>query len=68
MTIRIHVNGQPREVEAGSTIADLLALLDQKPALLAIERNKAIVPKAAHATTALENGDRVEIVTFVGGG
>jgi sulfur carrier protein len=68
MKITIHVNGQPRQVESGTTIADVLAGLDAKPALLAVERNRSIVPKAEHGTTELHDGDRVEIVTFVGGG
>lgn len=68
MKLNIIVNGQPRVVERGATIADVLAQLREKPALLAVEHNRVIVPKAAHATTSLAEGDRVEIVTFVGGG
>lgn len=68
MKLNIIVNGQPRAVERGATIADVLAQVREKPALLAVERNRVIVPKAAHATTSLEEGDHVEIVTFVGGG
>ena len=66
--LRVLVNGEPREVAAGASVADLLRALDSKPALAAVERNRELVPKARHAATRLEDGDRIEIVTFVGGG
>lgn len=67
-TIRITVNGNPRAVGCGTTISDLLASLEMKPVLLAVERNREIVRKSDFSTTPLADGDRIEIVTFVGGG
>jgi thiamine biosynthesis protein ThiS len=62
------VNGEPREVADGSTVADLIAALGLDRRHVAVERNRAIVPKAAHAAEALVAGDVLEVVTFVGGG
>jgi len=64
----ITVNGEPRSVAAGATVADLLAQLgfDQGP--VAVERNRAVVRRADHGLTRLAAGDRLEIVTFLGGG
>jgi thiamine biosynthesis protein ThiS len=67
-TLRLVVNGAPQRLARGATIADLLAQLGVKPALLAVERNGALVPKSRHAETRLADGDAIEIVTFVGGG
>lgn len=66
--LRLHVNGEPRAVPAGSTVADLVRLLGLTPAQVAVERNKAIVRRADHAATPLADGDRLEVVTFFGGG
>ena len=62
------VNGQPRQVPAGTTVSALLAGLQPRPQLCAVEVDGRIVPKSAHATTELRDGQSVEIVTFVGGG
>lgn len=66
--ISIVVNGEPRTVAAGTTIAALLAELDLGQRRVAVERNRAVVPRAQHADTALADGDRLEVVAFVGGG
>lgn len=66
--MRVQVNGQPREIEPGSTITALLALLGLGDRPVAVERNTAIVPRAQHAATELHEGDALEIVQFVGGG
>ena len=66
--MRISVNGQWRETEDGSTVADLLAGLSLEPARVAVERNKQLVPRKRHAETALAERDELEIVTLVGGG
>ena len=66
--IRLQVNGQPLEVVAGATVSALLAQLGYTLGAVAVERNRAVVPRAAHPTTELFPGDEVEIVTFVGGG
>ena len=66
--IQITVNGIPRNVSTGSTIASLLQELALEPRGLAVERNLELVPRAAHADTILQPGDRVEVVSLVGGG
>lgn len=65
--MRIQVNGEPREIAAG-TILDLVQALGLDPRKVAVERNLEIVPKSLHAATALADDDRIEIVQFVGGG
>lgn len=62
------VNGAPRELPAGATVSDLLRALGLEGRPLAVERNLEIVPRSVHASTQLADGDRVEIVTMVGGG
>ena len=66
--MRIEVNGDIREVAPQTTVRDLLRDLGLEGTLVAVERNHDIVPRAAHATTVIENGDAVEVVRFVGGG
>lgn len=66
--LTVSVNGEPRALPAGSTVADLVAALGLLPAQVAVERNQQIVRRAEHATTALAEGDRLEVVTFFGGG
>ena len=64
----VFVNGQPREVTAPLSVAGLLEQLDVPPRGVAVELNLDIVPRVRHAETQLADGDRVEIVTLVGGG
>jgi thiazole synthase len=66
--ISVTVNGDPRRVRAGATIAGMLRELDIDPARVAVERNLAIVPKSTLDDVQVEDGDRFEIVHFVGGG
>ena len=65
--LSITVNGEPRRTPAGS-IADLVRSLELDPAKVAVERNGVIVPRSTLATVGLAEGDRLEIVHFVGGG
>lgn len=67
-TIALLVNGEARTLPAGSTVKDLVAALGLKPEQVAVERNKTIVRRADHAAVHLQEGDRVEVVTFFGGG
>lgn len=67
-SIDVVINGQSRTVEDGTTISVLLAELGLGERRVAVERNREIVPRAEHATTKLAAGDRLELVTFVGGG
>lgn len=64
----ITVNGEEKRLEGPMTVAGLLAALALEPRKIAVERNLEIVPKSQFAATALEPGDRIEIVQFVGGG
>ncbi len=49
-------------------MSELLASLEMKPKFVAVERNEQLVPRAQHADCQLSAGDRIEIVTLVGGG
>jgi len=71
MALEIILNGQPRafaELEAGATIVDLISALDVKSDRVAIEHNGEIASRAAWRQLPLVNGDRIELVHFVGGG
>jgi sulfur carrier protein len=65
--MRIQVNGQPREVAAVTVLA-LVEELGLDVRKVAVERNLEIVPKSLHAGTPITDGDRIEVVQFVGGG
>ena len=65
--MRIQVNGDERQV-AATTVLALVQELGFDVRKVAVERNLAIVPKSLHAETRLEDGDRIELVQFVGGG
>lgn len=66
--IDVIVNGQAKQVAAGATVKDLLAALGLGGKPVAVERNREVVPRAKHGETPLAAGDRLELVTFVGGG
>ena len=66
--VRIKVNDEPRELPADATVADLVAGLALGPRRIAIEVNRAVVPRAEYAAHHLAEGDAVEIIHFVGGG
>ena len=66
--MNILVNGAPREVPEGTTVAALLTELEMTARHVAVEVNLELVPRARHAEHALREGDRLEIVTLVGGG
>ena len=63
----VRINGISENC-AGSTLAGYLSGTEYDPARIAVERNGDIVPKAQYATTVLEDGDVIEVVSFVGGG
>ena len=67
MNVRITINGETRDVPAGS-VADLVAHLGLRPEQVAIEVNKDLITRDARDRTTLAEGDRVELVTLVGGG
>lgn len=64
----LFLNGEPYRIEAGSTVADLVAGLGRDPRTVAVERNGDLVPRARFPETRLEAGDRLELVHFVQGG
>lgn len=64
----IQVNGQPREIAAETSVSQLLEELGVKQPHVAVELNLEVVPRAQHAATSLREGDRLEVVTLVGGG
>jgi thiamine biosynthesis protein ThiS len=66
--VQIIVNDQPRDVADGCTVAELLQDLGLAEKPLAVEVNFALVPRLRHADRRLAPGDRLEIVTLVGGG
>lgn len=66
--MRLTVNGEARSFEGVATIAGLVSTLGLEGKKLAVERNLEIVPRSRYAATALADGDRIEIVAFVGGG
>jgi len=66
--INLHINGEPRRVPAGQSIAALVTSLGLDPAKVAVERNLEIVPRSTLADVIVGEGDRLEIVHFVGGG
>ena len=66
--IAITINGEPRRVAAGLSVAGLVAELGLNPKKVAVERNLEIVPRSTHADVMLADGDQLEIVHFVGGG
>ncbi len=67
-TASIRVNGEHRRVPKGMTIAELALDLGLEPTKVAVERNLEIVPRSLHAATPVADGDRIEIVHFIGGG
>jgi sulfur carrier protein len=62
------INGESRALAGVSDVASLVAQLKLDPRKVAVERNLEIVPRSAYAATRLADGDRIEIVQFVGGG
>lgn len=66
--LKITVNGQPMEVADDLTVEGLLATLGVRREFTAVAVNAEVTPRAAHATTRLKDGDRVEIVRPMGGG
>jgi len=68
MEITITVNGENRPANPGATVVDLLRELGLNSGRVAIERNLEILPRPQWSETHLSEGDRFEIVQFVGGG
>lgn len=66
--VKIELNGQPRELPTTLTVAQLLATLQMPARGVAVEVNRQIVPRSEHEAHQLQDGDKLEIVSLVGGG
>ncbi len=64
----ILLNGESREVGAGTTVLDLLTEMGRHPRTVAVEHNGDILPRDRYPATVLRDGDRLEVVGFVQGG
>jgi thiazole synthase len=68
MAVNVTINGESRRLDAALNLRELLAWLGQDPAKVAVERNLEIVPRSEYGATLVGEGDRLEIVHFIGGG
>jgi len=66
--IAVRVNGEPRSVTAGCSIAAMLREIGIDPSKVAVERNLEVVPRSTLGEVTVSDGDAFEIVHFVGGG
>jgi len=66
--MQIRINGEPRELAPPFSLQQLIDSMPLQGRRLAVERNGEIVPRSAHATTWLADGDRLEVVQAIGGG
>ena len=66
--MQLSINGQPRTFETKLLLSDLIEQLGMKAERVAVEHNGSIVPRERWAQTELRDGDRLEVVHFVGGG
>jgi len=66
--VRVRINGEEESFDTEPTIRDALDRIEAPPTAVAVEVNRRIVPRSTHAEHVLQDGDEVEVVTFVGGG
>ena len=66
--LRVFINGESKEISGTPSLAELIDQLDLPAARIAIELNRAVVRRSEWSSTMLQDGDRIEIVHFVGGG
>ena len=66
--MNIRINGEEKEIKEGLSLAALLDDLQIRPGRVVVELNRNIIAREAHGSTALKEGDALEIVHFVGGG
>ncbi len=67
MSMQLTINGETKQIDAG-TVRELLVSLALDKQAVAVEVNREVVPKKLHETTPLKEGDTIELVTLVGGG
>ncbi len=68
MALTVTLNGEARQLDAPTSVRGLLESLGLDPAKIAVERNLEIVPRSSYGEVTVANGDRLEIVHFIGGG
>jgi sulfur carrier protein len=66
--MKIRINGEEKEIKEGLSVAALLDEFQIRPGRVVVELNRIIITREAHGSTALKEGDALEIVHFVGGG
>ncbi|HBT40720.1 MAG TPA: thiamine biosynthesis protein ThiS, partial [Rhodospirillaceae bacterium] len=66
--MQVQINGETHSLDAPLSVAQLLTRIGLDPAKVAVERNLEIVPKSGYGQIGVEDGDRLEIVHFIGGG
>lgn len=66
--LKLTINGEGRTLAGLVSLADLVDSLGLDPRKVAVERNLEIVPRSAYSSVRLADGDRIEIVHFIGGG
>lgn len=66
--VQVQFNGQAVVLEAPASVAELLRVHGLAERRVAVECNGEIVPRSAHASTLLKDGDRIEVVHAIGGG
>ena len=66
--MKITLNGESRDLPEAATVTQMLALLGYGERRVAVELNRAVVPKSRHASQVLADGDRIEIIQAIGGG
>lgn len=66
--MKLTINGEPREFEALTTVAELISELGMKPDRVAVELNRELIPRNRWSEARLADDDKLEIVHFVGGG
>jgi thiamine biosynthesis protein ThiS len=66
--MKLTINGESREFDSLSTVSELVAQLGMKPDRVAVELNRELVPRSSWSTMRVTDGDKLEIVHFVGGG
>jgi sulfur carrier protein len=67
LTVRVHLNGEPRDLAAGSTVADVMASLEREQGV-AVAVDGAVIPRGAWPRTELREGASIEVVVAVQGG
>jgi len=67
-TVEVQLNGKPREIAWGLTVTALLESLELHPGMVVVELNREILERDSYGSTAVADGDQLELVHFVGGG